>query len=89
MAKILPFRAITFDSERVGGSLDPVVTQPYDKIDEALQEKYYARHPKNAVRLTRGKDEPGDTETRNKYTRSAEQLNAWLADGTLVRDVEP
>lgn len=89
MAKILPFRAILFDRERVGGSLDPVVTQPYDRIDEALQEKYYARHPKNAVRLTRGKDEPDDSETRNKYTRAAETLNAWLAEGTLVRDAEP
>ncbi|MBI5366564.1 MAG: DUF1015 domain-containing protein [Planctomycetes bacterium] len=88
MAKILPFRGIFYDRARLP-SLSAVVTQPYDKIDAALQEQYYERSPYNVVRITRGKDEPGDTDAANKYTRAGATLAAWLRDGVLVRDERP
>ncbi len=88
MARIFPFRGLFYDPARVG-SLDSVVAQPYDKIDDALREKYLARHPKHIVRISKGKDEPGDTEGKDKYARAGNLLDEWLADKTLVRDAAP
>ncbi len=88
MAKILPFRAYRFDVEKVG-SLSAVVTQPYDKIDAKAQEEYYKRHENNIVRVTKGKEEPGDTDQKNKYTRAGGFLKQWIESGVLVRDEKP
>ncbi|MBI3268416.1 MAG: DUF1015 domain-containing protein [Planctomycetes bacterium] len=88
MAKVLPFRGIFYDRNKVP-NLDLVVTQPYDKIDAALQEQYYERHPHNIVQVTRGKDLPGDNDAENKYVRAGRTLDAWLREGVLVRDARP
>src|SRR5260370_1202744 len=40
MALVYPFRAFRYNPARV--AFDRVLTQPYDKISPALQEKYYA-----------------------------------------------
>jgi uncharacterized protein (DUF1015 family) len=89
MPKVYPFRAVTYDAARVG-SLDAVVTQPYDKIDAALQEEYYRRSPYNIIRITKGKDLPGDDGKRqNKYRRAAGFLADWLKTGILRQDAEP
>jgi uncharacterized protein (DUF1015 family) len=88
MARIFPFRAVTFDPARVG-SLDAVVTQPYDRVDEALQEAYYRRHPHNIIRITKGREEPGDDDRENKYARAARFFEAWQREGILRRDAEP
>ncbi len=88
MANILPFRAYHFDPKKVG-ELSAVVTQPYDKIDAKAQEEYYKRHENNIVRVTKGKDEPDDTEQKNKYTRAADFLKQWIKSGVLVRDEKP
>jgi uncharacterized protein (DUF1015 family) len=89
MPKIFPFRAVTYDVARVG-SLDAVVTQPYDQIDAALQEEYYRRSPHNIVRVTKGKDLPGDDAKReNTYARAAKFLAGWLKGGILRQDAAP
>jgi uncharacterized protein (DUF1015 family) len=85
MADIRPFRAFRYDLGRVG-SLSDVVAPPYDVIDPALQQKLYAASPHNAIRLELTKDEPGDTETENKYTRAARTLKDWLAENVLRQD---
>src|SRR5258706_12101810 len=53
-----------------------LVTPPYDVISPEAQERYYARHPHNIIRLELGRDEPGDDEPgddelSNRYTRAA------------------
>jgi uncharacterized protein (DUF1015 family) len=89
MPKIFPFRAVMYDVTRVG-SLDAVVTQPYDKIDAAMQEEYYRRHPNNIIRITKGKEIRGDDEKReNRYTRAARFFTNWLKEGILRQDAEP
>ena len=35
------------------------------------------------------RDESGDTETSNRYTRAAEFLKSWLVDGVMVQDDVP
>jgi len=86
MAEILPFRALRYDPNQV--VLDDVVTQPYDKISPALQDKYYERNPHNLVRVLLGK--PGETDNHNFniYTRAAEYLHDWRSAGILRHDLD-
>ena len=87
MAIISPFRAWRYDPERV--SLQQVVTQPYDKITPAMQERYYQASPDNLVRIILGKRLPGDGEKENVYTRAALLFQNWRQTGVLRRDPEP
>lgn len=88
MVRIFPFRGWLYNREKVG-SYDNVLTQPYDKIDEAMRKAYYERSPYNIVRVASGFDEPGDGPTRNKYTRAAETLKKWIDEKVLVQDPRP
>ncbi|MGC2109962.1 MAG: DUF1015 domain-containing protein [Candidatus Korobacteraceae bacterium] len=87
MADILPFRALRYNSSKV--SPGDVMTQPYDKITPAMQERYYAASPYNLVQVILGKAQDGDNEQKNVYTRAAASLQQWQADGVLLRDAEP
>ncbi len=87
MARIYPFRALRYDPARV--NMEDVVTQPYDKITPAMQQRYYEASPYNLVRVILGKHEPGDNEQSNCYTRAAETLAAWRKEGILKEEPEP
>ena len=88
MAEILPFRALRYNPEKVG-DLGQVVTQPYDKITPEMQERYYASHPHNLVRIIRGRQHPHDTPEDNVYTRAARHLRDWMEERALVLDPQP
>jgi len=88
MAKIFPFRGYRYDVEKVK-SLDEVISDPYDKIGDDLQEFYYEKNPQNIVRMIKGKTYPNDTDTNNQYTRGAGFLKSWISDGILKRDETP
>jgi uncharacterized protein (DUF1015 family) len=88
MAEILPFRALRYNPEKVG-ALECVVTQPYDKITPAMQERYYTLSPYNLVRIIRGPQHPHDTAEDNVYTRAAQHFRAWIEDRVLLSDPEP
>src|SRR5436309_5343008 len=85
MAHIRAFRAFRYDLGRVG-ALGYVIAPPYDVIDPALQQALYDRSPYNVIRLILNKESAADTETDNRYTRSARCLKEWLADDVLLRD---
>jgi uncharacterized protein (DUF1015 family) len=85
MAEIHAFRAYRYDLGRVG-ALSDVVAPPYDVIDPALQQDLYARSPYNVIRLILNKEEPGDTEANNRYTRAARCLREWQQEGILLQD---
>jgi uncharacterized protein (DUF1015 family) len=87
MARIYPFRALRYDPARV--NMEDVVTQPYDKITPAMQQRYYEASPYNLVRVILGKHEPNDNEQHNVYTRAAETLRAWRKDHILAEESEP
>jgi uncharacterized protein (DUF1015 family) len=87
MAEILPFRAIRYNLDRVAAS--EVVTQPYDKISPAMQDRYYDANPYNLVRIILGRRDAADSSTRNVYTRAADFGKQWVAEGTLKRDPQP
>lgn len=87
MADIRPFRALRYNPQRV--SAEQVVTQPYDKISPAMQERYYAASPYNLVRIILGRHESGDNTVKNVYTRAAEYGRKWRQEGVLQQDEAP
>jgi uncharacterized protein (DUF1015 family) len=85
MADIRAFRAYRYDLGRAG-ALGDVIAPPYDVIDPTLQQALYDRSPFNVIRLILNKEEPGDTDANNRYTRAARCLRDWQQEGVLVQD---
>jgi len=81
MAKVFPFRSLRYALNKV--PIEKVVTQPYDKISKEMQDRYYALHPNNIVRIILGKPTPEDSPSNNVYTRAASYLKEWRAGGVL------
>lgn len=88
MPNIRPFRGLRYDPERAGDIPD-LVAPPYDIIFDEWREQLYARNPHNIIRLIKTKEEPGDTETSNKYTRAAGYIGTWMDAGILKRENRP
>lgn len=88
MARILPFRGILYNPEKVP-DLKAVVTPPHDIISPEEQEAFYEAHPQNMIRLILGKIFPQDTDDDNRYTRAAKSFRNWLDDDILRRDDKP
>ena len=87
MADIHPFRALRYDLQKVSAS--QVVTQPYDKITPAMQDRYYAASPYNLVRIILGRHEADENVGENVYTRAAAYARDWRAHGILRQDSSP
>ena len=85
MADIRGFRGFRYDLGRVG-SLSDVVAPPYDVISPDLQHRLYDQSQFNATRIEFTKGEATDTETDNRYTRAANTLREWIAQGVLRQD---
>jgi uncharacterized protein (DUF1015 family) len=87
MAEIIPFRGFLYDVSKV--SIEDVLAPPYDIITLEGRESLYTKSPYNIVRVDFGKEEPGDNETENKYTRAKRCLDVWIKDGILIRSDKP
>jgi uncharacterized protein (DUF1015 family) len=87
MADVRPFRAYRYDSRRV--ALQDVLTQPYDKITPAMQDRYYAASPYNLVPVEKGRVLPDDSPQKNVYTRAARKIDEWIAAKILGQDSAP
>lgn len=86
MAHIFPFRGWRYNPGRV--ELSQVLTQPYDKITPAMQDRYYAASPYNLVRIILGRPETQDSATSNVYVRAATCFSDWRKSGILRQDSE-
>jgi uncharacterized protein (DUF1015 family) len=87
MASVYPFRAYRFNPGIA--AYDRVLTQPYDKITPAMQDKYYAADPHNLISIEKGRTYEGDTSEHNVYTRAAATLENWIAEKAVVQDDAP
>ena len=87
MAHVYPFRAYRYNPARV--AFDRVLTQPYDKISPAMQEKYYAADAHNLITIEKGRATPSDTPQNNVYTRAAAALESWIREQVIVADPAP
>jgi uncharacterized protein (DUF1015 family) len=59
---------------------------PYDVITPSQQQRLLDQSPYNIVRVELSRDESGDTEASNRYTRAAHSLQAWLSSGALAEE---
>lgn len=86
MPKIRSFRGIRYNPQKV--DLSKVICPPYDTISVSGIDDYYASSPYNAVRLVLGKQQPKDSKTDNRYTRSRDFFRQWQQQ-VLMEDKEP
>jgi uncharacterized protein (DUF1015 family) len=82
------FRGIRYDLGHVG-SLSNVIAPPYDVIDAELQNALYDKHPANVVRLILNRDEAGDDDTNNRYSRASRTMRQWQRDRVLFTEADP
>ena len=87
MALVYPFRAYRYNPEIA--PFEKLLTQPYDKISPAMQEKYYASDPHNLIAIEKGRIQPDDFPQNNVYTRAAATLNGWIRNRAVVQDAVP
>jgi uncharacterized protein (DUF1015 family) len=80
LVDIRPFRAIRYT--RKAGDPKNLITQPYDKIDLALQREYYKKSAYNYCRLILPMED-------NKYEIAQQRIQKWLSEGILSKDEEP
>jgi len=83
--QIKPFKAFRFD-EAVVGDVGSCIAPPYDVISDAQQEQLYKKSKHNIVRIIKGKTTVSDNGENNQYTRAADYLNKWIAQGVLKQD---
>jgi uncharacterized protein (DUF1015 family) len=87
MAEVRPFRALRYDPAVADPSR--TIAPPYDVISPELQGELYERDEHNIIRIEYGRDDAGDSEAVNKYTRAAAALQDWRARGVLRLDEQP
>ena len=85
MPHVASLRGLRYDPKHVG-TLSQVIAPPYDVIDAALQTKLYEQHPANVIRIELNREEPGDNDQSNKYTRAAKFLKSWCEQGVVMQE---
>lgn len=88
MVEVVPFNGLRYNEEQ-SGPLSGLIAPPYDVIRPDMQEELYVRNPHNVVRLILGKQYEDDTDSNNRYTRSARDFKDWQTAGVLKKDAEP
>src|SRR5271163_29385 len=86
MAQVYPFRAFRYSPEQAHAPFERLLTQPYDKISAAMQEKYYAADAHNLISVEKGRAYPADTPQNNVYTRAAASLQDWITQHVVTQD---
>ncbi|MGB0715632.1 MAG: DUF1015 family protein [Phycisphaerae bacterium] len=89
MPEIQPFSAIRYDFERSGGNLTDLIAPPYDVLDQDDKDRLLAASKHNVVAVDLPHVPPKAAGPDAVYQQAAHQLEAWLAEGALVRDAEP
>jgi uncharacterized protein (DUF1015 family) len=87
MALVRAFRAYRYNPGVA--PFDRVLTQPYDKITPAMQDKYYAADPHNLIAIEKGRALHDDTPEDNVYTRAAASLHSWIEQKVVQQDPAP
>jgi len=87
VATIQPFQPYRYTAK--AGDPAQLLTQPYDKINPAMQTAYLAASPYNLVRVILGERFASDDDSNSVYTRAAKYLDDWIRDGILAQDATP
>lgn len=81
MVELKPFKGIQYNKEKIM-DMDKVITQPYDKISDTMQEKYYQTSEYNYCKLILPKED-------NRYEIAAERLQKWMEENVLQKEEKP
>ncbi len=87
MPNVIPFKGLLYNCDKVAGN--DVIAPPYDVISPEYKDILYSKSPYNIVRIDFGKEQPGDSEQENKYTRAKVLLDHWTQERILIGDSEP
>ncbi|MCX5716384.1 MAG: DUF1015 domain-containing protein [Candidatus Omnitrophica bacterium] len=87
MPKIEAFRGVIYNPKKI--KIAKAVAPPYDIIPPKMQDELYKLDEHNIVRIELGKEEAGDTDLSNKYTRAAGFFRQWLDEKALIQDDTP
>ncbi|MBI5195771.1 MAG: DUF1015 domain-containing protein [Nitrospirae bacterium] len=87
MAEVIPFKGVLYNTQKVDANI--VMAPPYDIVTPEFKDALYGKSPYNIIRIDFGKDEDGDSENENRYTRAAKFFGGWLKKGILINDSEP
>jgi len=88
MPVIRPFKGLRYDPVIIG-DMSRVVAPPYDIIYDEWRDRLYERNPYNIIRLIKTREESGDNENHNRYTRARDYEQAWVREGILKYDEKP
>jgi uncharacterized protein (DUF1015 family) len=83
--EVKPFKAFRFNAD-VAGDAGACIAPPYDVISDEERDELYRKSPYNIVHITKGKVTSSDNGQHNQYTRAAEFLQMWIAEGVLKQD---
>ncbi len=89
MAQVYPFRAFRYNTGNAHAPYEKLLTQPYDKISPAMQDKYYAADPHNLITVEKGRGYETDSPQNNVYTRAAAALQDWIGKHVVTQDAAP
>ncbi|MDD5618195.1 MAG: DUF1015 domain-containing protein [Candidatus Omnitrophica bacterium] len=85
MTNIREFNGVCYNQDKIT-DLSTVVCPPYDVINKEEQDFYYHQNPCNFIRLILNKEEDGDNNSNNKYTRATLFFQEWLKTDILKQD---
>jgi len=88
MIEIKPFKAFYYNPDQIP-DLSKTVCPPYDVISPVQQNNYYTQSEFNFIRVLLGKENPRDTDNKNKYTRARDTFQQWLKNKVLIKDEKP
>ncbi len=86
MLEVAPLAAIRYDLDRSNGDLSAVLAPPYDVLDRHDKETLLGRSACNIAAIDLPHIPPKSAGPPEVYERSAQLLQQWLSDGTLIRD---
>ena len=87
MAKIVPFRALRYNPEKID-RMEDVVTPPYDIIDEKAQAVLLSKNPFNMIQLDLTK-QAGVTPAADRYEGARQLFVRWQEERVFIRDAAP
>lgn len=89
MPELSPFRALRYNPQPLGGDLSAVLAPPYDVLDHKDKSALLARNERNIVAIDLPHLPPKSLGPPAAYARSAELLQAWRDEGTLMEEPVP
>lgn len=89
MPELFPFRALRYNVQNVGGDLSAVLAPPYDVLDHKDKSALVSRNERNIVAIDLPHLPPKSLGPPAAYARSAELLQTWCDEGTLIEEPNP